>query len=115
MDLRQATSWARAMVTQYGMSDKLGPRAYGASSQPVFMGRSMVENRDYSEEYARTIDDEVKNILEVGYERAKTILLENKEKIETLVEILLERETLDSAEFTEIMNGEFGDLAIDLD
>lgn len=115
MDLRQATSWARAMVTQYGMSDKLGPRAYGASNQPVFMGRSMGENRDYSEEYARTIDDEVKSILEVGYERAKTILLENKEKIETLVEILMERETLDSAEFTEIMNGEFGDLAIDVE
>ncbi|GAB5494069.1 MAG: ATP-dependent zinc metalloprotease FtsH [Phototrophicaceae bacterium] len=115
MDLRQATSWARAMVTQYGMSDKLGPRAYGASDQPVFMGRSMGENRDYSEEYARTIDDEVKSILEVGYERAKSILLENKEKIEVLVDILMERETLDSTEFTEIMNGEFGDLAIDLD
>lgn len=114
MDLRQATSWARAMVTQYGMSEKLGPRAYGSGSgQPVFLGRDMGESRDYSEEYARTIDDEVKSILENGYERAKTILTENRERIETLVEILIERETLDSTEFQQIMNGEYGDLAFD--
>ncbi|MEO1287667.1 MAG: ATP-dependent zinc metalloprotease FtsH [Chloroflexota bacterium] len=112
-DLRQATSWARAMVTQYGMSEKLGPRAYGSSNQPVFLGRDMGESRDYSEEYARTIDDEVKTILQTGYERAKTILNENRENMEKLVKILLERETLDSAEFTQIMNGEYGDLAFD--
>lgn len=113
MDLRQATSWARAMVTQYGMSDKLGPRAYGSSNQPVFLGREMGESRDYSEEYARTIDDEVKNILETAYSRAKTILVENKDKIETLVEILMERETLDSTEFVDIMNGTYGTVAFD--
>lgn len=114
-DLRQATSLARAMVTQFGMSDKLGPRAYGTSNQPVFLGRNMGENRDYSEEYAREIDEEVNNILQAGYERAKQLLVEHREKMETLVDILMERETLDSSEFVEIMNGEFGDLAIDIE
>lgn len=114
-DLRQATQLARAMVTQYGMSDKLGPRAYGASSQPVFMGRSMGENRDYSEEFAREIDEEVNNILQAGYQRAKEILVQHREKMESLVDVLMERETLDSSEFIEIMNGEFGDLAIDIE
>ncbi len=114
-DLRQATSLARAMVTQFGMSDKLGPRAYGSSNQPVFLGRNMGENRDYSEEFAREIDEEVNNILQAGYERAKQLLVEHREKMETLVDILMERETLDSSEFVEIMNGEFGDLAIDIE
>ncbi|MGJ3237322.1 MAG: ATP-dependent zinc metalloprotease FtsH [Anaerolineae bacterium] len=115
-DLRQATRVARAMVTQYGMSEKLGPRAYGSSnSQPVFLGRDMGESRDYSEEYARTIDDEVKIILESAYARAKGILEKHKDKIELLVEILMERETLDSTEFIQIMKGEYGDIAFDVE
>jgi cell division protease FtsH len=109
-DLQQATKMARAMVTQYGMSEKLGPRAYGSSNGPVFLGREMGETRDYSESYAQAIDDEVKGILQTGYQRAKNILLENREKMEKLVEILLERETLDSSDFAAIMDGEFGDL-----
>ncbi|MEL6408184.1 MAG: ATP-dependent zinc metalloprotease FtsH [Chloroflexota bacterium] len=113
-DLRQATRIARAMVTQYGMSEKLGPRAYGSSgSQPVFLGREMGESRDYSEEYARTIDDEVKTILQTAYGRAKDILAEHKENMEKLVEILLERETLNSSEFEEIMKGNYGAVALD--
>ena len=111
-DLKQATRMARAMVTQYGMSDKLGPRAYGASNGPVFLGREMGENRDYSEEYARTIDDEVKTILQAAYDNAKTILTEHKEQMETLVRILLERETLDSSEFKDIMDGTFNDMSL---
>jgi cell division protease FtsH len=109
-DLQQATKMARAMVTQYGMSEKLGPRAYGSSNGPVFLGREMGETRDYSESYAQAIDDEVKGILQTGYQRAKNILLENREKMEKLVEILLERETLDSSDFAAIMDGEFGDM-----
>lgn len=113
-DLREATRMARAMVTQYGMSEKLGPRAYDSSSgQPVFLGRNMGESRDYSEEFAREIDEEVNNILQAGYERAKKLLIEHREKMENLVEILMERETLDSTEFQQIMNGEYGDLALD--
>ena len=112
-DLREATRMARAMVTQFGMSEKLGPRAYGSSNQPVFLGREMGESRDYSEEFAREIDQEVNNILQTGYQRAKNILLEHREKMETLVDILMERETLDSTEFQQIMNGQYGDLAFD--
>lgn len=104
-DLQQATSMARAMVTQYGMSEKLGPRAYGNSQGPIFLGREMGESRDYSEEYAKAIDDEVKGILQSAYQRAKTILTEQRHKMEKLVEVLLERETLDSKEFVEIMDG----------
>jgi cell division protease FtsH len=104
-DLQQATSMARAMVTQYGMSEKLGPRAYGSGNGPIFLGREMGEIRDYSEEYARAIDDEVKNILQQAYERAKSLLLQQREQMEKLVAVLLERETLDSAEFLEIMEG----------
>jgi cell division protease FtsH len=104
-DLQQATNMARAMVTQYGMSEKLGPRAYGGSGGPIFLGREMGETRDYSEDYAKAIDDEVKGILLQAYNRAKSLLLEQREKMERLVSVLLERETLDSSEFLEIMNG----------
>ena len=103
-DLQQATRMARAMVTQFGMSERLGPRAYGGSTGPIFLGREMGETRDYSEHYAQAIDDEVKSILQVAYDRAKNILLENRSKMETLVTVLMERETLDSGEFVEIMD-----------
>jgi cell division protease FtsH len=112
-DLRQATRIARSMVTQFGMSEKLGPRAYGSSNAPIFLGREMGESRDYSEEYARTIDDEVKGILQSAYERAKEILESNRQQMQTLVEILLERETLDSSEFQEIMAGNSGAVAFE--
>ena len=104
-DLQQATSMARAMVTQYGMSEKLGPRSYGTGNSPIFLGREMGESRDYSDEYAKDIDDEVKGILQQAYIRAKNMLLQQREKMETLVTALLERETLDSTEFVAIMDG----------
>ncbi|MCU0513231.1 MAG: ATP-dependent zinc metalloprotease FtsH [Anaerolineae bacterium] len=103
-DLQQATRLARMMVTQFGMSDKLGPRQYGANNAPIFLGRELGEVRDYSEHYAQAIDDEVKNILTAAYQRACSILLENRTRMEELVQALLERETLDSTEFSEIMN-----------
>jgi len=112
-DLRQSTRIARAMVTQFGMSDKLGPRAYGSNNGPVFLGREMGETRDYSEFYAQAIDDEVKTILQTAYQRAKALLSENRDRMEELVRILLVRETLDSSEFVEIMEGKFGNLALD--
>lgn len=102
-DLQQATRMARMMVTQFGMSDKLGPRAYGNQSNPIFLGREMGETRDYSEQYAQAIDDEVKHILQASYDRAKSILAQYRAKMEQLVTVLIERETLDSHEFVEIM------------
>ena len=104
-DLQQATRMARAMVTQFGMSDLLGPRSYGNGNGAVFLGREIAEQRDYSEHYAEQIDDEVKRILQAAYERAKGILLEQREKMEELVEILIERETLNADEFVEIVDG----------
>lgn len=107
MDLQQATRTAKAMITQFGMSDLLGPRAYGNGNNQgaVFLGRNIGEQRDYSEHYAEQIDDEVKHILQTAYERAKSILTENRDKMEELVEVLIERETLTAAEFVEVMDG----------
>ncbi len=104
-DLQQATRMARAMVTQFGMSDLLGPRSYGNGGGAVFLGRELSEQRDYSEHYAQQIDDEVKRILQAAYERAKSLLLEQRGKMEELVEILIERETLNAEEFVEIVDG----------
>jgi cell division protease FtsH len=104
-DLEQVTYWARAMVTRYGMSDVLGPRTFGGGSGSVFLGRDMFEQRDYSEQAAEDIDNEVRRILTTSYNRAKSILLENRAKLDTLVEVLLERETLDRTTFEELMNG----------
>jgi len=107
-DLQQATRLARMMVTQFGMSEVLGPRAYGSQNGAVFLGRELGEQRDYSEHYAEEIDNEVKRILQAAYQRAKNILLENRDKMDKLVEILMEVETLDSNEFVQIMNGTYG-------
>jgi len=104
-DLQQATRMARAMVTQFGMSDLLGPRSYGNGGGAVFLGREIAEQRDYSEHYAQQIDDEVKRILQAAYERAKGLLLEQKDKMDELVRILIERETLNAEEFVEIVDG----------
>lgn len=104
-DLQQATRMARAMVTQFGMSEALGPRAYGSGQGAVFLGREISEQRDYSEHYAEQIDNEVKRILQTAYQRAKNILTENREKMEDLVDILIERETLTAEEFVNIIEG----------
>jgi len=104
-DLQQATRMARAMVTQFGMSDLLGPRAYGNGGGTVFLGREIGEQRDYSEHYAQQIDDEVKRILQEAYTRAKGLLLERRSKMEELVQVLIERETLNADEFLAIVDG----------
>ena len=104
-DLQQATRMARAMVTQFGMSDALGPRAYGSGQGAVFLGREISEQRDYSEHYAEQIDDEVKRILQTAYQRAKNILAEQRDKMDQLVEVLIERETLTAEEFVELIDG----------
>jgi cell division protease FtsH len=105
MDLQQATNVARAMVMRFGMSDSLGPRTFGSGSGPMFLGRELYEQRDYSEEAAEEIDREVKRIVSAAYERAKSILVENRDKLEALAKALIEVETLDRAAFEEIMAG----------
>ncbi|MFW5690974.1 MAG: ATP-dependent zinc metalloprotease FtsH [Chloroflexota bacterium] len=105
-DLQQATRLARAMVTQFGMSEKLGPRSYGSGQQQVFLGREIAEQRDYSERYAQEIDDEVKQLLQAGYERAMGVLKSNVETLHQLASILIEHETLDREQFEQLMDGQ---------
>lgn len=102
-DLQQATSMARSMVMQFGMSDLLGPRTFGSGSGSLFLGREMFDQRDYSEQAAEQIDDEVKRIVETAYNRAKAILVENLDKLHKLAGVLTEQETLDRPAFEELM------------
>ncbi|MBX3096771.1 MAG: ATP-dependent zinc metalloprotease FtsH [Fimbriimonadaceae bacterium] len=105
-DLQRVTAIARAMVTQYGMSDRLGTLAIGRHSRNPFLGRDISEDRDYSEDVARMIDEEVKQIVETAHSRAQDLLIQHRDKLEAVVEALLKHETLDKAEFQAIMNGE---------
>jgi cell division protease FtsH len=103
-DLQQATRIARAMVMQYGMSDGLGLRTFGEQQGSIFLGRDMGFGRDYSEDAARLIDDEVRDILDKNYVRAKQIISENKDRLIDLAETLKKVETLDRSEFEALMN-----------
>jgi cell division protease FtsH len=105
-DLQQVTQLARNMVTQYGMSDTLGPRTFGGNGGgTVFLGREFYGDRDYSEQAAEEIDNEVKRIVSMAYERAKSLLIQNREKLETIARVLLDQETLDRTGFEDIMEG----------
>lgn len=103
-DLQQATRIARAMVMQYGMSDNLSLRTFGEQQGSIFLGRDMGYGRDYSEDAAKAIDEEVSNILEKNYLVAKQIIQDNKDKLIELAETLKKLETLDRTEFEALMN-----------
>ncbi len=105
-DLKQVTKMARAMVTQYGMSDALGPRIYGETQEMVFLGREISEQRDYSDAIAEKIDAEVRLIIDEAYDRARQLLTDNRDKLELIAHTLLEMETLEAAEFVALMEGE---------
>jgi len=102
-DLKTVTNLAKKMVTSWGMSEKLGNVTYGTSGENVFMGRDFGHQRDFSEEIAKEIDNEIKRIVDMQYEGAKKLLTENIEVLKGLSRELLERETLDEEEFDEIM------------
>ena len=102
-DLEKVTQMARSMVTKYGMSERLGNLAYGKSEDHVFMGRDFGHTRDYSEEIAAAIDEEVQRIVNEQYDLAKALLEENRDMIDTISHKLLEMETLDEKEFVELM------------
>lgn len=102
-DIEKATDLARKMVISYGMSDKIGPVAIGKKNEHVFLGRDFGTDKNYSEEVASIIDREIKNIIEERYEFAKKMLIDNKDIIEEIVKILLEKETLDEKEVDEII------------
>ncbi|OGN90254.1 MAG: cell division protein FtsH [Chloroflexi bacterium RBG_13_46_14] len=101
-DIKQATTWARRMVIDLGMSDKLGPRTFGDKQELIFLGREIAEQRDYSERFALEIDREVNKLIDEGYSTAKKILSENKDKLVTIAEALLEKETLEGDQLKEL-------------
>jgi cell division protease FtsH len=104
-DFAKATEIARRMVTQYGMSDSLGPIQYGRGNHQVFLGRDFGEDRNYSEEVAYKIDTEVRKIIDDCYGDARRILEANWDKVERMVASLLEHETVETEEVLAIMNG----------
>jgi len=104
-DLKQITKMARSMVTQYGMSDSLGPRIYGEKQEMVFLGREISEQRDYSDAIAEKIDAEVRKIIDTEHQRAHQILTDNRDKLNLIAEKLLEVETLEADEFIALMEG----------
>jgi cell division protease FtsH len=105
-DLQQATDWARRMVCKYGMSDKLGPVAWGDEGGDVFLGRDFVAHKDFSEKKSEEIDDEVASILRRMYVEAKQLLEDNRDTLNRIAEALLERETLETKGLDLLLRGE---------
>ncbi|MEJ2505578.1 MAG: ATP-dependent zinc metalloprotease FtsH [Ignavibacteriaceae bacterium] len=105
-DIEKATSIARKMVCEWGMSDKMGPLSYGAKEEEIFLGREIQKHRDYSEETAIEIDKEVQRIVNEAMSRAEKILKDNIDLLHSLSKELLEREILDSEEINTLIKGE---------
>lgn len=105
-DIERATELARNMVCEWGMSDKLGPLTFGQKGEPIFLGRDIVSQKTISEETAKTIDQEIRKIVESAYTRAQTLLIKNRDKLEILAKALLEREILDGDDIDKLLKGE---------
>jgi cell division protease FtsH len=105
-DLEKVTDIAKRMVMRYGMSDKLGPRVLGRNGDMPFLGLGMGHQPDYSEEIAREIDDEVRRIIEEGYESALDVLREHMADLHRISQTLIERETIDKDQFVRLLDGE---------
>ena len=101
-DIERATKIAKSMCTQYGMSERLGTIMLGSSQEEVFLGRDFAHEKAYSEQTAAAIDEEVKRIIDWAYEKAKTILQENRDKLDRVAEVLIEKEKITGEEFDEI-------------
>jgi len=104
-DLSEATKLARKMVTEYGMSNKLGPRTFGQRQELVFLGREISEQRDYSDKIAQEIDEEVHDIIQRAYDTAKKILTKNKAKLKQIAEELIAHETLEESALNKLFEG----------
>ena len=103
-DIERATKIARAMVTQYGMSDRIGPMTLGVGQEEVFLGRDLAQSKEYSEETASVIDEEVKSIIDTAYKTAEEILRRNIDKLHAVAGVLLEKEKIGGDEFEAIFN-----------
>ena len=104
-DIQQATNMARLMVTKYGMSEKLGPILFGDDQQEVFLGRDFGHTKNYSEEIAKTIDEEIKRIISEAYDLAKRTLEENMDSLHKAAQLLMEKEKITGEELREIIRG----------
>ena len=104
-DIERATKMARKMVCKWGMSDKLGPLAFGNDEEHPFLGRELSHQKDYSEETARAIDDEVRRIMENAHDKAKSLINEHIEVLHKIAEALLERETISGKEIDILLDG----------
>jgi cell division protease FtsH len=104
-DIERATDLARKMVCEWGMSE-LGPLSFGKKEEQIFLGREIAQHRDYSEETAIRIDEQVKKLVQGGYDTASRILEERSEALVKIAETLLEREILDGNEVMQIINGQ---------
>ena len=102
-DLEKVTEIAKKMVTAWGMSDKMGAMTYGKSQEHVFMGRDFGTTRDFSEEIAADLDREIKKIIDERYNVAKSLLTENRDLLDAIAQELLEKETLDNNDVTNII------------
>jgi cell division protease FtsH len=105
-DLEKSTALVRQMITEYGMSDELGPMTYGQKQDQVFLGRDITRERDYGEEVASAIDREVRQIVAEQYQRAKELLSAHRATLNRLAVTLMEKETLLSEELLNIVKGE---------
>ena len=108
-DIEQVTRIARAMVTRWGMSERLGPRTFGKTEEMIFLGREIAETRNYSEKIAEEIDDEVRRLIEEAQERARNILRERRAVLDKLATALLDVETLEGERLTRLLNSDPND------
>ncbi len=104
-DIKRATDIARSMVTKWGLSDKLGPLAYGEEEEEVFLGRSVTQHKNVSDGTAHSIDSEIRSFIDRNYGRAETIIKENLDKLKVMAEALIKYETIDGGQIDDIMAG----------
>jgi len=104
-DFKRATDMARRMVTEWGMSDKLGPMVYSENEGEVFLGRQVTQHQNISEETMKSVDQEVRRIIDQQYALARRLLEENRDKVEVMTKCLLEWETIDTHQIEDIMSG----------
>ena len=102
-DLQKATNVAKQLVMRYGMTEKLGPRTYGEAEEMIFLGKEIHENRDYSEKTAQEIDEAVLSLLNDALAKAKELIRKHRSDIDKIVDVLLEKETIEKEAFEKIV------------
>ena len=111
-DIERATSLARKMVTEWGMSEKMGPMTYGQKKEEIFIGRDLGMHRDFSEDMAKKIDAEVRKIIDIAYKKAKDIISKNQDKLEKITNLLLDKESIDGRQLDRVLGIKFEDSTV---